>query len=198
MLLSWDALIEEIENCRACPLCREIHRKVVGQGDIHAELMFIGEGPGADEDLQGVAFVGAAGQLLTKMIAAIGMTRDEVYICNVVKCRPPHNRTPEKEEAEACMTVLRQQFLLVHPKIIVLLGSTAAKAVLGDQIRITRDRGKWVEKKGFFFMPTYHPAALLRDPAKKREAWEDLQQVASKLAEVRCSAPEGSPGSPHS
>ncbi len=193
MLLSWDALIGEIENCQACPLCREIHNKVVGQGNIHAELMFIGEGPGADEDAQGLAFVGAAGQLLTKMIAAIGMTRDEVYICNVVKCRPPHNRTPEKEEAEACMTFLRQQFLLVHPKIIVLLGSTAARAVLGDQIRITRDRGKWVERKGFFFMPTYHPAALLRDPAKKREAWEDLQQVAARLEDFRHSASEESP-----
>ena len=184
MEVSWDSLHAQIEACEKCELCRRIHRKVPGQGDGNADLMFIGEGPGADEDLQGLAFVGVAGQLLTKMIAAIGMTREQVYICNVVKCRPPQNRVPLPEEAAACMPYLRAQFSLVRPKVIVLLGATAAKAVLGDHIRITRDRGVWVEKKGVWFMPTFHPAALLRDESKKRDAWHDLQAVQAKLTEL--------------
>ena len=145
--------------------------------------MFIGEGPGADEDLQGLAFVGAAGQLLTRMIAAMGLSREQVYICNVVKCRPPHNRAPTPEEADACLPFLRAQFSLVRPKVVVLLGATAARAILGEQTRITRDRGQWVEKKGVWFMPTYHPAALLRDESKKRDAWRDLRAVMAKLNE---------------
>ena len=181
MEISWDTLHAQIEACRNCGLCKNIHHKVPGQGNGHADLMFIGEGPGADEDLQGLAFVGKAGQLLTKMIAAIGYAREDVYICNVVKCRPPQNRVPAPEEANACLPYLRAQFSLVRPKVIVLLGATAARAVLGDQIRITRDRGKWFEKKGVFFMPTYHPAALLRDESKKRDAWEDLKAVKAKL-----------------
>ena len=163
MEVSWDSLHAEIEACQKCELCRRIHHKVPGQGDGNADLMFIGEGPGADEDMQGLAFVGAAGQLLTKMIAAIGFTREQVYIC---------------------LPYLRAQFSLVRPKVIVLLGATAARAVLGDQVRITRDRGKWVEKKGVWFMPTYHPAALLRDESKKRDAWHDLQAVKAKLEEI--------------
>lgn len=185
MEVSWDSLHAEIETCEKCGLCRGIHRKVPGQGDGNADLMLIGEGPGADEDRQGLAFVGAAGQLLTKMIAAIGMTREQVYICNVVKCRPPQNRVPAPEEAAACLPYLRAQFLLVRPKVIVLLGATAARAVLGDNIRITRDRGRWVEKKGVWFMPTYHPAALLRDESKKRDAWQDWQSVRDKLKECQ-------------
>lgn len=184
MRLSWEDLHSRIESCENCGLCRNIHHKVPGQGDIHAKLMFIGEGPGADEDLQGLAFVGKAGQLLTKMITAMGLTREQVYICNVVKCRPPNNRAPEPDEMACCMPYLREQFLLVHPRVIVLLGATAARAVLGDHIRITRDRGKWVEKKGFYFMPTYHPAALLRDESKKRDVWQDLKQVMDKLKET--------------
>ena len=181
MEVSWDSLHAKIEACDTCDLCRRIHHKVPGQGDGNADLMFIGEGPGAEEDLQGLAFVGAAGQLLTKMIAAIGMTREQVYICNVVKCRPPQNRP---EEAAACLPYLRAQFALVRPRVVVLLGATAARAVLGEQIRITRDRGNWVERKGVWFMPTYHPAALLRDESKKRDAWHDLQAVRQKLTEV--------------
>ncbi|MBR6184660.1 MAG: uracil-DNA glycosylase [Clostridia bacterium] len=184
MEVSWDSLHAEIMACQKCPLCRGIRHKVPGQGDGRAKLMFIGEGPGAEEDAQGLAFVGAAGQLLTKMIAAIGMTREQVYICNVVKCRPPQNRVPLPEEAAACLPYLRAQFSLVRPRVIVLLGATAARAVLGDQMRITRDRGVWVEKKGVWFMPTYHPAALLRDESKKRDAWHDLQAVMGKLKEL--------------
>ncbi len=182
--ISWELLEEQIAACRRCPLYAGATHKVPGQGDREAPLMLIGEGPGAEEDRQGLAFVGAAGQLLTKMIAAIGMTREQVYICNVVKCRPPQNRVPAPEEAAACLPFLRAQFSLVRPRVIVLLGATAARAVLGDQIRITRDRGLWVEKKGVWFMPTYHPSALLRDPSKKREAWEDFKAAKEKLKEL--------------
>lgn len=184
MLVSWDSLHQEIEACQRCGLCQAIHNKVPGQGDPAARLMLIGEGPGADEDMQGLAFVGAAGQLLTKMLSAIQMNREQVYICNVVKCRPPMNRTPLPEEAEACLPYLRAQFSLVRPQVVLLLGATAARAVLGEHIRITRDRGVWVEKKGVWFMPTYHPAALLRDDSKKRDAWHDFQAVQLKLKEL--------------
>mgnify|MGYP002626774106 CR=1 FL=1 len=183
MQVSWDSLHAQIEACEKCDLCRGIHRKVPGQGDGNADLMFIGEGPGADEDMQGLAFVGAAGRLLTKMIAAMGYTREQVYICNVVKCRPPQNRVPLPEEAAACLPYLRAQFSLVRPKVIVLLGATAARAVLGDQIRITRDRGIWVEKKGVWFMPTFHPSALLRDPGKRPEAFMDLRALRKEIRE---------------
>jgi len=184
MEISWDSMHEQIAVCEKCILCRNIHNKVPGQGNPNASLMFIGEGPGADEDLQGLAFVGRAGQLLTKMIAAIGMTREEVFIANIVKCRPPQNRAPLPEEAAACMPYLRGQVALIRPKVIVLLGATAAKYILGDHIRITRDRGVWVEKKGVYFMPTYHPAALLRDESKKRDAWHDLLAVQAKMKEL--------------
>lgn len=192
MRVSWQELYDEIYACEKCGLCKGIHNKVPGQGDVHAKLMFIGEGPGADEDLQGLAFVGAAGQLLTKMIAAMGMTREEVYICNIVKCRPPRNRVPEAEEAAACLPYLRQQVALVRPKVIVLLGSTAAKTLIREDFRITREHGRWIERKGVWFMPTYHPAALLRDESKKREAWNDLKLVMAKLKELEAISDGGS------
>ena len=182
---SWDQVNAQIATCSKCPLCEHIHHKVPGQGNPEAKLMFIGEGPGQDEDLQGLAFVGRAGQLLTKMIAAMNMTRDEVFICNLVKCRPPMNRVPEPQEAQQCLPYLRQQFALVRPKVVVLLGATAARYVLGDHIRITRDRGNFVYKKGVWFMPTYHPSALLRDESKKKDAWHDLKQVMQKLEEIQ-------------
>ena len=191
MEISWDALNAQIADCQKCELCRRIHHKVPGQGNSSADLMFIGEGPGADEDLQGLAFVGPAGQLLTRMIAAMGLTREQVYICNVVKCRPPQNRTPLPQEADACLPFLRAQFALVRPRVIVLLGATAARAILGEQVRITRDRGQWTEKKGVWFMPTYHPAALLRNPEKKKDAWHDLQSVRKKLDELDIRSTQG-------
>ncbi|MGN0747049.1 MAG: uracil-DNA glycosylase [Aristaeellaceae bacterium] len=182
--MTWELFHRQVEACALCPLHEGILHKVPGQGDEHAPLMFIGEGPGQVEDEEGLAFVGPAGQLLTRMLAAISLPRDRVYICNIVKCRPPHNRVPEPEEAEACRLHLRNQFALVRPKVIVLLGSTAAKSILGPEIRITRDRGRWYERKGVWFMPTYHPSALLRDPAKKREAWEDMQSLRDRLMEL--------------
>ncbi len=182
--ISWEELLGRIASCEACDLCKCCTQKVPGQGDRSAPLMLVGEGPGEVEDREGLAFVGPAGQLLTKMLAAIALPRDRVYICNVVKCRPPQNRVPLPNEAAACLPYLRMQAALVRPKVIMLLGSTAARNILGDDLRITRDRGKWYERKGVFFMPTYHPSALLRDVDKKKEAWKDLKSLRAKLMEL--------------
>jgi DNA polymerase len=182
--ISWEELHRQIEACTACGLHAGCTRKVPGQGDKDAPLMLIGEGPGEAEDREGLAFVGPAGQLLTRMLAAISLPRERVYICNVVKCRPPQNRAPMPDEAGACLPYLRMQAALVRPQIILLLGSTAARTILGDDIRITRDRGQWFERKGVWMMPTYHPSALLRDVGKKKDAWKDLQAVRQKLMEL--------------
>ncbi len=182
--MTWELFHLQVQQCALCPLYQGIRHKVPGQGDEHAPLMFIGEGPGQVEDEEGLAFVGPAGQLLTKMLSAIDLPRDRVYIGNIVKCRPPQNRVPTEEEAAACRIHLRNQTALIRPRVIVLLGSTAAKNILGPETRITRDRGRWIERKGVWIMPTYHPSALLRDPAKKREAWEDMQSLRAKLMEL--------------
>ena len=189
MLVSWPSLTEEITNCQKCRLCAARTHAVPGEGNPHARLMFIGEGPGRDEDLTGRPFVGRAGQLLDKMIAAIGLSREDVYIANVVKCRPPQNRAPEMDEVAACMPYLRAQVGLIRPQVIVLLGSSALGAILGPEHRITRERGAWIERKGVFFMPTFHPAALLRDESKKRPVWEDLKKVRDKLQELEANEP---------
>ena len=185
MTTSWAELMSGIEACHACSLRDGCARVVPGEGSPTAEIMFIGEGPGADEDRLGRPFVGRAGELLTRMIHAIGLERTEVYICNAVKCRPPGNRTPTAEEIAACRPFLRARVALVRPKIIVLLGATAGRDALGDQFRVTRDRGKWVERKGVWFMPTYHPSALLRDESLKRPAWEDFKAVREKLRALK-------------
>ena len=182
--ITWELFERQVEACRLCPLCQHIQHKVPGQGDRNSPLMLIGEGPGQTEDEEGLAFVGAAGQLLTRMLEAIQLPRERVYICNVVKCRPPHNRIPTPEEAEACRIHLRMQTWLVRPKVIVLLGSTAAKNLLNPEIRITRERGQWTERKGVWMMPTYHPSALLRDESKKPEAWADMKSLKAKLIEL--------------
>ena len=182
--ITWELFERQVEACRLCPLYRNIQHKVPGQGDRNSPLMLIGEGPGQTEDEEGLAFVGAAGQLLTRMLEAIQLPRERVYICNIVKCRPPYNRIPTPEEAEACRIHLRMQTWLVRPKVIVLLGSTAAKNLLNPEIRITRERGRWTERKGVWMMPTYHPSALLRDESKKPEAWEDMKSLKAKLIEL--------------
>lgn len=184
MRISWEQLSQNIESCQACALAAGCLNKVPGQGDPHAPLMLIGEGPGRQEDLEGLAFVGPAGQLLTRMLAAISLPRDRVYICNVVKCRPPNNRQPTSEEMAACLPHLRGQAALVRPRVILLLGATAVAAVLGPQERITRCRGRWFERKGTQIIATYHPSALLRDPSKKRAAWEDLQSLRQRLIKL--------------
>jgi uracil-DNA glycosylase len=175
-------LAEEARACTRCVLHQARRQAVFARGDPFSELCFVGEGPGADEDAQGFPFVGAAGQLLDRMIAAMGYARDAVYICNVVKCRPPNNRKPEVDEMASCMPYLAQQLALIQPKVIVALGATAVQGLFGTTEGITRMRGKWKLYKGVTpLMPTFHPAYLLRSPDKKREVWSDLQDVMKHL-----------------
>jgi len=184
MRTSWAQLAEQVSGCTACALCEGCTQKVMGQGDPNAPLMLIGEGPGEQEDLQGEAFVGRAGELLTNMLAAIQLPRDRVYICNAVKCRPPKNRTPKPDELDACLPHLLGQIALVKPKVIFLLGATAVRVMLGPDFRITQCRGQWFERGDLKIMATFHPAALLRDPSRKHETWADLKMVRKQLTEL--------------
>lgn len=184
MYQTWEELEASIQNCQKCKLYRTRRNIVFGEGNKEAKLMFIGEGPGADEDMQGFPFVGKAGQLMNKAFQGLEINRSEVYITNIVKCRPPANRVPEDEEAVACLDYLRNQVVLIKPKIIVLLGSTALKNILGKQYGITAARGTWIEQKGIWYMPTWHPAALLRDENKKIEFWKDLSEVIKKYQTI--------------
>jgi DNA polymerase len=171
-----------IGDCTRCPLAYAGRRNIVfGDGDPNARLMFVGEGPGADEDTSGVPFVGKAGQLLNNMIAAMGLRRDQVYIANIVKCRPPANRTPEPVEANTCSPFLLQQIDVVRPEVIVALGATAATYLLGVKQSLGSLRGAWHSCRGAKVCVTYHPAFLLRDPSQKAEAWKDLQRVMAEL-----------------
>jgi DNA polymerase len=177
-----DEVRRELGDCKRCKLCSGRTQIVFGSGNPHAQLVFVGEGPGAEEDTQGVPFVGAAGQLLTKMITAMGFTRDSVYICNVVKCRPPGNRNPEPDEITACEPFLKAQLQSLQPKVIVALGKFAAQTLLRDTTPITRMRGQWRSYEGVPLMPTFHPAYLLRNPGEKRLVWLDLQDVMKRFA----------------
>lgn len=181
MYKNWEELEASIINCNKCKLCENRTNIVFGSGNKDAQIMFIGEGPGADEDKEGNPFVGKAGKLMDKALDGLGISREELYIANIVKCRPPSNRVPQEDEAEACLDYLRNQVILVKPKIIVLLGSTALKNILGSEYSITAQRGKWIERKGILYMPTWHPAALLRDENKKIEFWNDIKEVSKKL-----------------
>jgi len=176
-----EELEENVKKCNKCTLCKNRKNTVLGTGNINSKIMFIGEGPGADEDIQGLPFVGKAGKLMNQAFLGLGINRDDVYIANVVKCRPPNNRNPEKDEINACMDYLRNQVIIVKPKIIVLLGNIALKSILGDEYGITKARGKWIEKKGILYMPTFHPAALLRNEKMKIDFWNDLKKVIEKL-----------------
>jgi DNA polymerase len=170
------AIQEELGACTRCPLATQGRNKIVfGDGDPHAALMFVGEGPGADEDAQGVPFVGRAGQLLNNMIAAMGLGREQVYIANIVKCRPPQNRVPEPEEANTCSPFLFRQIDVVRPRMLVALGATAATYLLGARTSLASLRGRIHDFRGAKLIVTYHPAYLLRDPRQKAEAWKDLQ-----------------------
>ncbi len=179
------ALREQIGECTRCKLAGGRTKLVFGVGRPDAELLFVGEGPGADEDAQGEPFVGKAGQLLTKMIEAMGLRREDVYIANVVKCRPPGNRDPEPDEIAACEPFLKAQIAALSPRIIVALGRFAVQTLLRDATPITRQRGRWREYEGVKLMPTFHPAYLLRNPGEKKKTWEDLQLV---MKEVRTRA----------
>ncbi len=176
-------LKDAIKNCNRCKLCKNRTNIVFGIGNENANIMFIGEGPGADEDKQGIPFVGKAGQLMNKAFDALGINREDVYIANIVKCRPPNNRDPEPDEIQGCMNYLRNQVIIVKPKIIVLLGRIALQNILGKEYKITASRGIWVEKKGILYMPTWHPAALLRDETKKIDFINDLKEVIKKERE---------------
>lgn len=180
---NWEELEKSIINCKKCKLCDNRKNIVFGVGNKNADIMFIGEGPGADEDAQGIPFVGKAGQLMNKAFDAVGIEREEVYIANIVKCRPPNNRDPEPDEVLSCINYLRNQVMIVKPKIIVLLGRISLQNILGQEYKITASRGKWVEKKGILYMPTWHPAALLRDETKKIDFIRDLKEVIKKLEE---------------
>lgn len=179
---SLEDLRAHIGDCTRCVLHKGRTHVVFGVGHPHADLMFVGEGPGADEDREGEPFVGRAGQLLTKMIEAMGVKRADVYIANIVKCRPPENRNPEPPEIDTCIPFLHQQIDLVGPKVIVCLGKIAAHSLLKTQIPITKLRGDWQEYKKIKVMPTFHPAFLLRNPNMKRPVWEDLKKVMELLA----------------
>jgi uracil-DNA glycosylase family 4 len=178
---SLERICGDLAGCTRCKLHRKRTNIVFGVGNPHAELVFVGEGPGHDEDLQGIPFVGRAGQLLTQMINAMGLSREAVYIANVVKCRPPENRTPEKDEIATCMPFLLRQLTEINPKVIVCLGSVAAQALLNTNKAISHFRGQWFDFRGAKLMATYHPAYLLRNPPAKPDVWADLKKVMALL-----------------
>jgi uracil-DNA glycosylase family 4 len=180
-----ESLRKEIFCCTKCDLVSLRHNVIFGEGNLNAGIFIIGEAPGRDEDLQGRPFVGKSGQLLDKILAACGFTRDEhVFISNIVKCRPPENRVPTPGEAAICMPWLLKQIELINPKIIILLGSTALKYMAGPEHRITKEHGIWFKWQNRLAMPVYHPAALLRDPSLKRDTWEDFKKVVYKYREI--------------
>lgn len=182
---AWEELEKACAGCTACNLCRGRHNVVFGVGQRDADVMFIGEGPGEQEDLQGEPFVGAAGKLLDEMLCIIDLDRNKnCYIANIVKCRPPQNRDPAEEEQDACIGYLRQQVSLIRPKIIVCLGRIAAKRIIDPEYRITREHGVWVEKNGIWMTAIYHPSALLRDLGKRPETFRDLLSIREKCREL--------------
>lgn len=180
---AWENFVAACLQCRKCPLCETRKNVVIGRGtNLKAPLMFIGEGPGEQEDIEGSAFVGRAGKLLDLALEALMFRPDQYYIANIVKCRPSGNRIPTEDEAQACLPWLRFQVKYIRPSIIVCLGSTAAKYIIDRNFRITQERGIWIEKPGFFsILPTYHPSAVLRDPGKKMDFFMDLRQVRSRM-----------------
>ena len=185
MFEKWEELEETIKGCNKCKLCRTRQNIVFGVGNRNAKIMFIGEGPGADEDRQGEPFVGRAGKLMDMAFEAVGLKREDVYIANIVKCRPPMNRDPEEDEVIACLNYLRNQVILIKPQIIVLLGRISLQNILGKDYKITESRGKWIEKKGIKYLPTWHPAALLRDETKKIDFIRDLRLVMNEVENIK-------------
>ena len=179
--MDWELLEQTCLQCTKCKLCGGRKNVVFGVGNREADIMFIGEGPGEQEDIQGEPFVGPAGKLLDDMLSIIDLDRSKVYIANIVKCRPPHNRDPQDDEQDACIDYLRQQVLLIKPKIIVCLGRIAARKIIDPEYRITRDHGTWINEKGVWITALYHPSALLRDLSKRPETFEDLLEIRDKM-----------------
>lgn len=178
---SLETLRAFIGECTRCKLNKGRTHLVFGEGSPHARMVFVGEGPGREEDLAGQPFVGEAGRLLTRIISAMGLTREEVYICNVVKCRPPRNRDPERDEIETCIPFLKHQLAIIRPEILCTLGRVAGQSLLGEGFKITLERGTWHSYNDIPLMPTYHPAYLLRNPSAKRHVWEDVQKIMACL-----------------
>ncbi len=183
-MMDWQELERTCKSCTQCGLCEKRHNVVFGVGNPQADIMFVGEGPGEQEDLQGEPFVGRAGQLLDDMLSIIDLDRKNCYIANIVKCRPPQNRDPLEVEQDACIGYLHNQIALVKPRIIVCLGRIAAMRLIRDDYRITREHGQWVEKDGTWMTAIYHPSALLRDVTKRPETFEDLLSIREKLHQV--------------
>lgn len=183
-MLQWEELKGVCADCKRCGLCETRHNVVFGVGNENADVMFIGEGPGEQEDLQGVPFVGPAGKLLDDMMSIIDLDRNNSYIANIVKCRPPQNRDPLETEQDSCIEYLRNQVALVKPKIIVCLGRIAAKRIIAPDFRITKQHGTWVQKNGVWMTAIYHPSALLRDVSKRPETFEDLLSLREKIRQV--------------
>ena len=181
---NWETLERECRQCRECALCQTRNSVVFGVGNPQAEIMLVGEGPGANEDAQGIPFVGKAGQFLDDMLAIIGLDRTKVYIANIVKCRPPGNRDPLNVEQDACIGYLRRQIALIQPKIIVSLGRIAAMRLIDEKFRITKEHGVWFDRNGVRMMAVYHPSALLRDPGKRPETFDDLKSLQREIALV--------------
>jgi len=172
-----EELKSEALKCRKCPLRQGCQQVVFGEGNASARLMLVGEGPGSEEDRLGAPFVGAAGRLLDRILSAAEISREEIYITNIVKCRPPGNRAPVKDEIAACLPYLDQQIQLINPEIVLCLGATSARTLIDSNFKITKDRGNWYKKHGILYTATFHPAALLRDPGKKAPVWDDIQRV---------------------
>lgn len=183
-MITWEALEAQCRKCQSCPLCETRRNVVFGVGDRQADVLFIGEGPGEQEDRLGEPFVGPAGQLLDLMLSVIDLHRSRVYIANIVKCRPPRNRDPLNLEQDACIGYLRAQTALIRPKIIVCLGRIAAMRIIDPKFRITRQHGEWFERAGVQMMAIYHPSALLRDPSKRPETFVDLKNLQEKIREL--------------
>ena len=182
--MTWNQLYEQCMSCRKCALCEHRTNVVFGDGDPNAEIMFIGEGPGEQEDLTGKPFVGRAGQLLDDMLAIIDLDRSKYYIANIVKCRPPENRDPLNVEQDACLGYLREQVRFIRPKIIVCLGRISAMKLIKEDFKISREHGQWFEKAGVHMTAIYHPAALLRDPRRRPDTFDDLKAIQKKIHEV--------------
>ena len=184
-MMTWEELEHQCLACQRCALADSRTHVVFGAGQRDAEVMFVGEGPGEHEDLQGEPFVGRGGLLLDEMLSLIGLYRQKnFYICNIVKCRPPKNRDPLNTEQDACIGYLREQIVLVRPKLIICLGRIAANRLIHDDYKITKEHGQWVERDGVFYTAIYHPAALLRDPSKKPETFVDLRSIREKIRQV--------------
>lgn len=184
-MLSWEELEQTCNHCTKCVLCETRHNVVFGVGPRDARIMFIGEGPGEQEDLQGEPFVGAAGKLLDDMLSIIDLNRENCYIANIVKCRPPNNRDPLDAEQDACIGYLRNQVALIKPQIIVCLGRVAAKRIIDPEYRITRSHGLWITRNDVWMTAIYHPSALLRDPSKRPETFDDLLMIRDRLEKMK-------------